>query len=107
MNDTENTAELAELNLAAIIQNAADLVAQHGLVAVVARGGQVGALLARQNDQGARAWTLERAGASLGLELPDTLACFALWHGAYTAWTTHAGDLRLAELAGGQLELVP
>jgi hypothetical protein len=104
--NTENP-ELGELNLAAIIRHAADLVADQGLVAVVNRGGQVGALLARQNDAGARAWTLEAAGASLGLELPETLACFALWHGAYTAWTTHAADLRLGELAAGQLELVP
>jgi hypothetical protein len=92
-------------DLAGIVHLASDLVAERGLGAVMALGGQLGALLVRVDDQGARAWTLAQAAEHVGLEVADALGAYALWRGAYESWAVHAGDLRRAELAGSQLEL--
>jgi hypothetical protein len=92
-------------NLAGIVHLASDLVTEHGLLTVMAWGGQLGGLLARRNDQGTRAWTVAQAAEHVGLEVADALGAYALWRGAYDAWAMHAADLRLAELGEAQLRL--
>jgi hypothetical protein len=99
------TTEQQLTNLAGIVHLASDLVTEHGLLTVMAWGGQLGGLLARCNDQGARAWTMQQAADHLGIEVADALGAYALWRGAYDAWAIHAADLRLAELSGDQLQL--
>jgi hypothetical protein len=97
MTETENRTDLA-----GIVGRGVQLIADRGLDGTLALGGALAALLARQNDQGARAWTLEQASRHLGMEPLDGLAAYALHAGALQAWSTHAADVRQAELTAAQ-----
>jgi len=94
------------IDLAGLAELTAELVADRGVLQVMSLGGAIGALLQRTNDHGTRAWTLEAAAEHHGLEVPEAMACFALWRGCYESWAMHAGDLRQAELAGAQQVLL-